>query len=81
MESPAIRGQSPSKIMNNLYDLFREYGIKAYDDQRDICVKVLADEAGIQCYDHETLGELVEALQSNIDDGTVPFDIFLSYLA
>jgi hypothetical protein len=37
---------------------------------RDECVALLS-RYGFQCYDHETLEELQEAVRANIEDGTI----------
>ena len=39
---------------------------------REQCVDLL-EGAGIQCYDTETVEELREAVQSNIEDGTIAY--------
>ena len=38
---------------------------------REKIVRILEDEAGIQCYDYEPTEDLVEALRANISDGTI----------
>ena len=38
---------------------------------RATCVKLL-EGAGIQCYDHENVELLREAVLANVDDGTIP---------
>lgn len=56
---------------DRLVESLRHAGIKAYDEQRARCVDVLENQAGIQCYDHETLDQLIEAVATNINDGTL----------
>lgn len=44
-----------------------------YEDtlSREECVELLQNEAGIQCYPHETLATLREAVRVNLEDGTL----------
>lgn len=35
-------------------------------------IVALLEGVSIQCYDHETIEELKEALVANIEDGTIP---------
>lgn len=53
-------------------------GVKDYDSQRAICEEALEEMAGIQCYDHENLGDLLEAVAVNIGDRTLPRDCLTS---
>ena len=65
----------PSSLQKRaLIDSLREMDVKAYDEQRQLCVDVLENAAGIQCYDHETLDDLIETVAANINDGTLSCD-------
>lgn len=58
-------------IMNMMAEL-RAAGFVSYEEQRERCVMILEEQAGCQCYDHETLRDLLEAIAANIEDETLP---------
>lgn len=53
--------------------LDRDASAESYADNltREQCVCLLTDEAGIECYDSESLDELQEAVAENIKDETI----------
>lgn len=61
---------------NGLITTLRDLGVIAYDSQVEACTHVLEEQAGIQCYPEETLGELLEAIAVNIEDGTLGDNCF-----
>lgn len=46
---------------------------------REACVTIL-ESYGFACYDHESVGELREALAQNIKDGTIPAETVDSHV-
>lgn len=52
------------------HDDREEVGNLVRDLSRERCVALLT-EAGIQCYDHETIETLREAVEANVNDGTI----------
>lgn len=55
----------------NLLLLMRREGVRSHGEQRSLLCSVLEEQAGIACHDADSFSDLLAAVVSNIDDGTL----------